>query len=142
AELEWAVNEALHAEDVPPLDLASLAGLSDAAPDTIRFTPHPSLRLLAAVYPVDRIWRAIVTENEAALGAVDLAEGPHTLLIERTPQGVEVERIGEEEARFAAALLEGQTLAAALERAGTPDAATLLARTLSRGRIAAFRVGL
>ncbi len=140
ARLEWAINDALHAVDCPGLDPAGLAALAEADPGAVRFTPHPAVRLLRVDYPVDVIWRAVIEEDDAALGKVDLSEGPCFLLVERGGEGVQVVRLGEGEWRFTAALFAGDTLEAALENAGDIDVPTLLATHFTRRRIAAFGI--
>src|SRR5215831_10136031 len=59
ARLEWAVNRALHAPDMEPLDLSRLAAIAAADYDRIAFLPHPSVALVAADHPVDAVWRAV-----------------------------------------------------------------------------------
>ena len=51
ARLEWAVNRALHAADVEPLDLARLAALTPRGPGARSFVPHPVSACCGANYP-------------------------------------------------------------------------------------------
>ena len=138
ARLEWAVSRALHAPDAEPLDVTRLAALEQSDHDRVRFVPNPSVRLVSADYPVDAIWRAVLTQDDAALGAVDLATGPVWLLVQRLASGVEVRRVDEGPWRFAAALFAGQSLSAALSNAGNLDAPSLLAEHIAAGRFIAF----
>ena len=56
ARLEWARNEALFAADATPLRPEALAGVAPEAVPGLRFTLHPSLRLLRSDYPVHDLW--------------------------------------------------------------------------------------
>ena len=77
---------------------------------------HPAIQLLAADYPADAIWRAVLAEDDGALSQIDASAGLLWLLVERTEHGVEVTRLEEGEWRFLSALREGQSFADALER--------------------------
>lgn len=138
ARLEWAVNRALHAHDVEPLDVARLAGLDQTDHDRVRFVTHPSVSLLRAAYPVDAIWRAVLAQDDAALAAIDLAAGPVWLMVQRLATGVEATRINERAWRFAAELSAGQPLGAALDAAVEIDAPALLAEHIAAGRFIGF----
>ncbi len=58
ARLEWALNAALHAEDVEPLDPGQLRGLRESELPTLTLRLDPSLTLLSSRWPIDRILRA------------------------------------------------------------------------------------
>lgn len=120
ARLEWAVNRAIHAMDVQPLDLARLAALAPEDQDRVSFVPHPSISLLRTDYPVDVIWRGVLGGDDEALAAVDLASGPVCLLAERRATGVEVLRLGAAAWRFAVALCEGCPLVDVLAACSQP----------------------
>jgi hypothetical protein len=134
ARLEWAVNVALHAKDVPPLDAAVLASRTDA---DFAFVPHPSVTLLRLTHPAEAIWRAVLDGNEDALTALDLSEGPVFLAIGRG-SGVTVEHLTEAEWAFSEALFSGVTLLRALKDAFM-DMSPILARHLAAGRFTAIR---
>jgi hypothetical protein len=138
ARLEWAVNRALHAPDVQPLDPMQLAALAPSDHDRVRFVAHPSVSLVRTGYPADTIWRAVLARDDAALAAIDLYSGPVWLLVERLPTGVEVSRTDEASSRFATTLLAGQPLGAALDAATGVDAPTLLAQHIAAGRFIGF----
>jgi len=138
ARLEWAVNRALHASDVEPLDPRRLAALAEAERARVRFAPHPSVSLIGADYPVDTIWRAVLKQDDAALAAIDLAAGPVWLLAQRLASGIDVRRISESAWRFTATLFAGRPLAAALDEAPDLDASALLADHLAAGRFIDF----
>jgi hypothetical protein len=140
ARLEWAVNCAIHAADVDPLDLARLSDLPPEDQIRVCFVPHPSIALLHADFPADAIWRGVLSGDDVALAAVDLDAGLAHLLVERRATGVEVSRLDDATWRFAAGLCEGQPLAAVFAGATDARADALLAEHLSAGRFVEFRL--
>ena len=72
ARLEWAVNMSLHAEAAKPRDRSALQ-----MPDPV-LALHPSVRLIASRWPIDRIWEAnqsevgLKTEISLDSGAIQL----------------------------------------------------------------------
>jgi hypothetical protein len=147
ARLEWAVNRAIHALDMAPLDLARLAALPPEDQSRVSFVPHPSIGLLRTDYPVEAIWRGVLGGDDAALAAVDLTSGPAFLLVERRVAGVEVSRLDPDAWRFAVALCEGHALsdvfaACPSSERGTAEARheVWLAEHLAAGRFVDFRL--
>jgi len=146
ARLERAFNRALHAVDEAPGDFAALASLSPAEAASIQLVPHPALSVLQLDYPAERIWRAVLDEDEAGMAAIDLDEGPRWVLVERRPDGVEVRRMSEAVARFTQRLIEGHALQSALEAAATGRSGAcepldaVLADHLTSGRFIAWRL--
>jgi len=133
ARLEWAIDTVLHAPDAMPLDLARLTQLEEAKRGEVCFTPHPAVRLLQSDFPIDAIWRAVLSRDDGAMGAVDLNAGPVWLLIHRTPFGVEVDRLSAWQWRLAAALFAGRPLHAALEETPSSETYAWLATLLASG---------
>jgi hypothetical protein len=140
ARLEWAVNRALHAPDAKPLELAQLAEIAPERQGDVSFRPHPSVSLVRADYPVDNIWRAVLSGDDQALATLDLSAGPASLLVERGPAGIEVVRLQEPVWRFLAALCRGALLHCAIAASTNLDAAAALAEHLAAGRFVAFTV--
>ena len=138
ARLEWAVNRALHAPDVEPLDVVRLAGLEPTDHDRVRFVTHPSVSLLRADFPVDAIWRAVLAQDDTALAAIDPSAGPVRLMVQRLATGVDVTRTDERAWRFAAGLCASQPLGAALDASVGIDAPALLAEHIAAGRFIGF----
>lgn len=136
ARLEWQINVALHAADAVPLDIGRLAVLTETALAQVRLEPHPAVRLLRCEFPADAIWRAVLERDEPAMAAIDLADGPVWLLVQRTPGGIEVTRLAEREWRLTAALLSRRPLQQALEEAPCDNVHALLAAQLARGYFA------
>jgi len=138
AQLEWAVNRALHAADAQRLDLTRLASLDEPALSRVSFTAHPALNLLRLESPADAIWRAVLDQNDAAMAAIDPAGGPVHLLIERGAAGVQVRRLGAAAWDFTARLCTGTPLYAVLADGPHDDADAWLAEHLSAGRLVQF----
>jgi hypothetical protein len=140
AQLEWAVNRALHASDVPRLDLARLAALDEAALSQVSFSAHPALSLLRLEFPADAIWRAVLEQNDAAMAAIDLAAGPVHLLVERSAAGVQVRCLSASAWEFTARLCAGGPLSAVLADGsdGDGDVDAWLAEHLALGRLVDF----
>ena len=140
ARLEWAVNCALHAANLPPLAPECFAAVAQADPTRLVLASQPSLTLLRSEYPSDAIWRAVLAEDDDALSTIDLWEGPCSLLVERDAEGVAVSRIKESEWRFLSSLCAGETFATAADRAENVDVPLLFASQLASGRFTKFRV--
>ncbi len=131
--LEWAVNEVLHAPDTKTIDIEGLRQRSKSEIQEIRFSSNPAVRLVQSAYPVDAIWRAVLTGDDGALEAVELADGPVSLYVSRSASGVIVTRISEWQLSFTAALLAGRPLHEALANAPDADAPGWLASLLAFG---------
>jgi hypothetical protein len=154
AQLEWAVNLALHADDVAGLDLARLARLQQPTLSRLSFRAHPALTLLRLQFPVDAIWRAVLQRDQAAMAAIDLGEGPVHLMVERDTAGVQVHRLNPARWQFSARLCAGTPLyelvsedaligeAALPERRPDADTAAWLAEHLALGRLVDFHLSV
>lgn len=140
AQLDWAVNRALHAPDTESLDPARLAAVAEADEPHLRFVPHPSVGLVRAEHPVDAIWRAVLAQDDAAMAAIELDAGPVFLLVCRTAGGPTIARLAPAAWRFTASLCAGRTLEDAIATAGQVDTATLLAGHLIDGVFTDFTV--
>lgn len=140
ARLEWAINCALHAPDIEPLDLSELAAIEPDDQSRLALVAHPSVRLLRADYPVGDIWRAVLAGDDEALTNINLEAGPVHLLTERRTTGVEVVQLEGPAWRFMAELCAGHPMQAALEIAGDFDCPTALAEHLAFGRFVAFEI--
>jgi len=138
ARLEWAVNRALHAPDMEALDVGRLAAIDPNDHDRICFVPHPSVGLVRADYPVDAIWRAVLSGEDSALAAIDLGAGEVWLLVQRLETGVDVTRISEVVWQFAKELFASRPLQAAIDAVPGIDAAATLASHLAAGRFIGF----
>ncbi len=140
ARLEWAVSRALHAPDAEALDASHLVGIDPGLHERIRFAVEPSVSVLVVDYPADAIWCAVLARDDAALAAVDLADGPVQLLLQRLASGVEVVRIDASALRVTTALIQGHMLGDALAVADASAAAAVLADHLAAGRFVGFEI--
>lgn len=138
AALEWAVNCALNAPDIPPLDPGALAAIDPAMLGSIIVVRHPSVTLLRSEYPVDAIWHAVLAEDDAAMSRIDLAAGPARLLVQRGETGLSLISCTEPAWRFATELFGGKPLQSVIAATPEIDAAALLADHLAAGRFASF----
>jgi Putative DNA-binding domain len=141
ARLEWALNVAANAVDAPALAPDALAALDPECHAMLRFEPHPSLGLLALVYPADQIADAVLSGDDAAIGEIDLSGGPVWLAVHRGRAGVEAQRLERKAYDFISELCAGKPLGALVE-AAPAHAARLLAEQLAKGRLAGVNVGV
>ena len=141
ARLEWAVHAAAGAADVqsPP---GALDRLADTDPATLWLRPRPGTALLRSPHPVASIWfahqtQAAATADRFAEVRAAFARGQaESALVWRQGWQVRVAALDADDAAFTHALLQGQTLGAALsgrsDRPGFRFEAWLVA-TLTRG---------
>ncbi|MGH6959563.1 MAG: HvfC/BufC family peptide modification chaperone, partial [Dongiaceae bacterium] len=130
ARLEWAINEAYFAPDAPALDPVRIAAVPQDRYAGLIFVAHPSCRLIASAYPVDRIWQAHQPGGDIESG-IDPAAGGCRLLVHR--QGIDVRMMALDAAgfAFAAAILARRPLQQAYEAAAAIDEAFNLTGALS-----------
>lgn len=140
ARFEWALSLAANAADAPALDPGALAGIDPELHATLRFAPHPSVRCLAVSYPADQIADAVLSGDDDAISQVDVSSAAVRLVVHRGAGGVESQRLERDAYDFVSRLCAGEPLGALLE-AAPPDAASLLAEQLTKGRLAAVRKG-
>jgi hypothetical protein len=144
ARLEWAMNAALHAEDVPAVPPATLGAVpaEDAGRIVVRI--DPSAFWLRSPWPVDAIWRA--NQRSADPDAtVDLSAGGVMLEIRRRDDVVTLRRLEKPDFTFRATLGRGATLETAAEAvmAEDPglDLADALRALLGEGLVTGFSLG-
>ncbi len=149
AELEWAVNRALHAPEVSPLHLQRLSAVAPEDLPRVVLKPVPALSLLRLRYPADRIWTAVLSADDTAMAAIDLKEGPVHLLVERGDDGLHMERQHPILWQLTHALCAGLPWREAIRAAAdlsnrsslsTTELTSLLAQTLSAGRFMDFQL--
>jgi hypothetical protein len=139
ARFEWALGAAANAPDARFLDAGALAAVDSADHASLRFEPHPSVRLLLLAFPADRIADAVLAGDEAAMARIDFSDGPAAVLVHRGPGGVEAQRLDPDAYGFVSRLCAGEALGA-LVGAAPADAPALLAEQLAKGRLTAFRI--
>ncbi len=126
ARLDWMVHCASRAADAPDTQPA-LDALATQSPDTLRLGLRPGTDVLASAWPVASIWLAhrpgeLQTHDGGDRFAAvrrALAEGRgEAVLVWRDGFSVCVQAVDVESAEFTRALLDGTSLAAALDVAG------------------------
>jgi Putative DNA-binding domain len=120
ARLEWAINGAYHAADAPRLDPARIAALPQERHAVLRFVPHPSCRLFASQFPIDRIWQAHQPVGDLET-RIDLSSGGCRLLIDRSDGDIRFLSLDAGGFSFAEAVLAASTLQEAYEAAASAD---------------------
>jgi hypothetical protein len=140
ARFEWALNLAANAADAPALSPATLASVDPTEHGQVCFVPHPSLTLLRLDHPADTIADAVLARDEAAMAAIDLADGPIWLVVHRGPDGVDAQRLTEIEWRLTRQLCAQKPLGPVLDRSPAPGATALLASHLIKGRFVGFHM--
>jgi len=145
ARLEWAIDQANIARDAASFDLGALASVPPELHAELRFSLHPSARLIASIFPILHIWQANQPGHDAD-ERIDLDEGGDALLVVRRPAGVggiAIERISRAEQLLLALLARGRPLGEAAESCAkmSPafDLAAALQRHVASHTIVAFR---
>ncbi len=138
ARLEWAINRAAHAEDMPALDAAAVAGCIGRATGEFIVGLDPACRLIGSPWPIDRIWQA----HQATCGSiepVDLDAGGVLLLVHREAGEVGWLRVNAPAFAFVGSLLADGRLRKACALAGAIDpafdAGSLLAVLIEGGAV-------
>ena len=127
ARLDWAVHHCAMAADAPGT-VAGLALLADTDPAELRLMLWPGLRLLSSAWPVVSIWQAhqppaeaqsdlTAPDKLAVAGQALAAQQAETALVWRSGWRPQVQALGDADARFTRALLNGDALAVALDTA-------------------------
>ena len=138
ARLEWAINEAYHAADAPALDPAAIGAVPQDRYAGLTFIAHPSARLIASAFPVDRIWQAHRPGGD--LAAIDLSSGCR-LLVDRGADEIRFLSLDDPHLAFLQALFAGHMLQdayAAAAVAGEFDLMKSLSLHLARGSFTSF----
>ena len=122
ARLEWAINQAWHADDPVAAPLDALRSLDGNEGEDVTFGFDPSLALVASPWPVDVIWRANQPDADGE-ATVDATTDPVWLEVRRLGDDVVFRRLGAATFTLRRALLDGECLGAAVETAAAEDAA-------------------
>jgi hypothetical protein len=139
ARLEWLLHRAAHAAEADVIAADALRSVSAENTGHLVFQFVPSIAYLASAWPVDRIWRANIDGDDAA---IDLAAGGAHLEVRRRDGDVELCRMSPGDFAFRSALQAGRPLGAAAAAALAVDAAfdlsAAFARLFQDGAIASF----
>lgn len=114
ARLEWAVAEAFHACEAPPLALETLAGQPVEAWDQLRLVFQPSVHCVTSAWPILDIWEARTRPVETV--HIALVDRPQQVLVARRGLQVVCAPLTPLQAQFLTLLLGGQSLGAACEK--------------------------
>ena len=143
ARLEWAINQALHAEDVAAITRGELTRVSAADAPRLVLSLHPGLQLLQSRWPIERIWRANQADGDPDL-AIDLESGGVRLQVRRHSDRVVLTSLTACEFAFLQALADGVSLADAAEAALHLDLlfdlTLMLGALVDAGGVVGFRI--
>ena len=143
AELEWAYQEVLVAEDHPSLDLAALACVAEGDYKTLKFNLHPAIRLVASNYPILDLWRE--HKNSGSTSRIEMTESQR-VLVQRREVHVDLRNLSRPDFRLLQAFADGQpleaALASALEEQHDFDAAAALPRFARLGVFCGFELSM
>jgi len=143
ARLEWAINEALHAQNAPAITRGELTRVSAADAPRLVLSLHLGLRLLESRWPIERIWRANQADGDPDL-TIDLENGGVRLQVHRRSDRVVLSLLTAPEFAFLKALANGVSLAdaadAALRLDLLFDLTVALGALLDAGAVVGFRV--
>ena len=115
--IERAWVEAYHARDAVALEPVALAAIPNDRVAELRFSLHPSLRVVRSLFPAVTIWRMNITDGVPR--SVDVDSDGEDALVVRPGAEVEVRLIPPGGAEFITALASGLSLTEATRRAMT-----------------------
>lgn len=127
ARLEWACEEALVSEWLPPAPAGALARMPPEDLADALLSLQPGLRTVASAFPVWSVWQA--NQPGAAGDAVDPSLGPQQVVVAPEADGLVLHSLAAEPFGFVEQLAAGCTLGQALEASGL--AVEQLAETLA-----------
>ncbi len=120
ARLDWAVHRAEHAAD-PVVEPAGLERLAQHEPARLTLRLQPGMALVSSAHPIATVWqahRSVAADRFAPVRAAFAAAAAEHALVWRDGWRARVQPIPSPEAAFTHALLEGASLAHALQAAG------------------------
>jgi hypothetical protein len=120
ARLEWLMNVALHADEVPAMARTALGTVPETDVGRLVLGLDPSAAWLRSPWPVDRIWRANQDSADPET-VIDLCAGPVCVEVRRQGEAVAFRPLESAECAFRAGLRQGLTLEAAAEAALAED---------------------
>jgi hypothetical protein len=133
--LEWLAHAAHYAADHAPLDVATLAGLTEDDYAWLAVTLHPAVAVLSSAYPLFRIWEVHQDDYRGEL-AVDLGGGGEQVVVYRPQFRATVAKLASGEAAFLSAVARGSLLGPALEAALNNDPGFDLSASLQNWTLA------
>lgn len=140
--LERAWLEAYHAAEALPLAADSLATIAATDFSRLRFTLHPSVRLVRSSFPALQIWQANIDSGSSVV--IDIEAGGQDALVTRPSADVEVRELPVGAALFIEALALGapvvEAAIAGLREAPQFDLAGTLAGLFEAGALVAWHL--
>jgi len=115
AELEWAYQLVLTAEERAPADLGVLRAVAAEDYERLLFVPRPAVRLVQSPYPLLAIWQANQPGAAAGQAEIRLDAGAARVLLIRRTQHVELRNLSAGGYRLLQQFQLGVTLGAAVE---------------------------
>jgi hypothetical protein len=120
ARLEWACEDATVACSAAPADLAGLAQYAPEELPALRLQWQASLRRVPSTFPIFSVWHA--NQGDAEPESVDLSQGAEHCVVACTLDQVVVYRLEPVDFDLLGALMDGQSLGAAIDSTATdPD---------------------
>lgn len=130
ARMEWAVCSSFDAADEEPLARETLAARVPADWPSLRFAPHPSVRLLRLQWAVEPLWRTLTDSEEAATDAP--AALAHELLVWRRDLDSRFRSLEPDEAGALLACLAGMRFDTLCERVAEDSGSAIAEAVASR----------
>jgi hypothetical protein len=118
ARLEWACEEVLVSEWLPPAPADSLARLPPGQLAGVRLALQPGLRTVSSNFPVWSVWQA--NQPGSPGDTVDPSRGPEHVVLAADPTGLVLHLLPANRYRFVEQLMAGRTLEDALEASALP----------------------
>ncbi len=116
ADLEWACEESLVAEQLPSLGKNALAAISPEKVADIVLGLQPGTRLVSSAFPIWSVWQA--NQSEEPAGPVDPSVGPEHVVVGCGEDGLVLHSLPADQFAFVSALASGASLSVALESSG------------------------
>ena len=118
ARLEWACEEVLVSEWLPPAPADSLARLHPEELPGARLALQPGLRTVGSTFPVWSVWQANQPGSSGEM--TDDLLGPQQVVVAQESDGLALHSLPADQFRFVAQLAAGSTLEHALDVSDLP----------------------
>jgi hypothetical protein len=141
ARMEWLAHRAHYAANHVPLDMGSPASIREDDYPRLQLMLHPAVATLTSAYPLFRIWEVHQDDYHGEI-VVDFDSGVETIVVYRPQFRATVARLTCGEAAFLGAIVRGELLGPALERALAADDGFDFAASLQRWAAANIVVAL
>jgi len=132
--LEWNYHRAFHAPDFIPVDFSLVLQKDFSEQQALKFILNPTLKLLKASYPVDKIWLAHQGEEEKFTD-IDLNDGPVYLIVWRDGIEIKLNRIEKTHWELLQAIKSGENLLLLCENFPSLDMPSVLPEIICKGWI-------